>query len=73
MNAAAETFKPTYTKEQEDAVYEWAKKTILKDANAMNDKRIRVAGLTGLPQTSPLGEPFETIRAIWNVLWRRKR
>lgn len=48
-------------------------KTILKDALVLNDKRIRIAGFTGLPQTSPLPEPFETIRAIWNVLLRRKQ
>lgn len=57
-----------YTKEQEDAVFEWAKKTILKDALALNDKRIRVNGTSGLPQTSPLPEPFETVRAVYRCI-----
>lgn len=61
-----------YTKEQEDAVFEWAKKTIIKDALALNDKRIRVNGTSGRPQISPLPEPFETIRAVYRCFLGRK-
>ncbi len=71
MIPAVETARPKYTKEQEDAVFEWAKKTIIKDAIELNDKRVGVAGITitARPQPNPLPEPFETIRAVWRCIF----
>lgn len=76
-SVTVEAIKPKYTKEQEDAVLEWAEKSgLMARAKKLNDRRCRDLGLTlGLREEypDPLPEPFETIRAIWRCIFRRPK
>lgn len=54
-----------YRDEEEKKLLEWFNRVIAPSVDSLNDQRIRIAGVIGLPQKRTLPGPAESVRELY--------